>query len=184
MTCFYQNKLRSSAVVSIPIIILRRARIKLRQKYALGFFLCLSLFMVVIAIVRVSNIKGVSVVDLRWELFWQYMEGSIAILMASITAFRTIFLNPNTNIPDQKKKRSYSLLEMIENRRRGKRDIDTETSDNSYHLPEIPRATITGLRTHIRRNNRTGGTKNLMATDFSHAEPNDEQKSGERPKSV
>ena len=172
------------AVVSIPIIILQRARIKLQQKFALGFFLCLSLFMVVIAIVRVSNIKGVNGIDLRWELFWQYMEGSVAILMASITAFRTIFLNQTPTVSEKKKKRSYSLLERIEKRRRKQKDLDTEASDNSYHLPDIPRATMTGLRTHIRRNNRTGGTTNIMATDFSHMEADEEEKVGESPNNI
>jgi hypothetical protein len=62
---------------------------RLRQKVAVGSFLFLSLVMIAMALVRVSKMPGVVAIDTPYEIFWQYMEASIAILMASLTAFRT-----------------------------------------------------------------------------------------------
>lgn len=80
------------AVVAIPIAVLRTSKIQLKQKLALASFMCLSLVMVVLAIIRVSKIHDASNVDVVWEIFWQYMEASVAVLMASITTFRTLFI--------------------------------------------------------------------------------------------
>ncbi|KAK0637869.1 hypothetical protein DIS24_g10386 [Lasiodiplodia hormozganensis] len=80
-------------VVSFPIIILHRANMNLSQKVGLGVFLSLSLVMAIIAIVRmVGSIRpGLKSLDVSWELFWQQMEGCIAIMMGSMSAFRTVF---------------------------------------------------------------------------------------------
>lgn len=65
----------------------------LSQKVGLGVFLSLSLVMAIIAIVRmIGSIRpGLKSLDVSWELFWQQMEGCIAIMMGSMSAFRTVF---------------------------------------------------------------------------------------------
>ncbi|KAH8732131.1 hypothetical protein GQ44DRAFT_722277 [Phaeosphaeriaceae sp. PMI808] len=98
----------------------------LRQKAAVGFFLCPSLAMIAMTPILVSKI------DTLYEISRQYMEASIAILVAFLTAFRTRFVL-------QREKKGY--------RKR--------TSDEENDLPEVPRATLTGLRTFIKGSNRT-----------------------------
>ena len=78
------------AVSSIPMFVLRKSQIPKKQKIILVCFLCLSLVMTALAIIRVSEIHGPSNVDVVWEIFWQWMEAGIAVMMASVTAFRTI----------------------------------------------------------------------------------------------
>ncbi|KAL8627148.1 hypothetical protein Q9189_007157 [Teloschistes chrysophthalmus] len=82
------------AVVSIPIALLWNVRIKLRQKLGIGALLCLSAVMSIIAIVKASGIRTPSdSFDILWELFWQQIEACVAVLMVSITAFRSIFIS-------------------------------------------------------------------------------------------
>jgi hypothetical protein len=139
--------LNYAKVVSIPILVLRQSKMKLRQKATIGSFLCLSLVMISTAIVRVSKMPGPNAIDTPYEIFWQYMEASIAILMASLTAYRTMFvLTKEKKLHQERLKRpSYSWR----NWGRQKKPRDEEED-----LPDIPRATLTGMRTFIKENNR------------------------------
>lgn len=50
--------------------------------------------MSIIAIVKASGIRTPSdSFDILWELFWQQIEACVAVLMVSITAFRSIFIS-------------------------------------------------------------------------------------------
>ena len=149
-------------VVSIPIIILWSAKIKLQQKFALGIFLSLSLVMVVIAIIRVAKIHNLEGVDLQWEIFWQYMEGAIAILMASITAFRTVFVSQGRRELERLRRPSYSVMERLKWRRNRAASNRLE----GRGLPEVPGATLTGMRTFIRRNNRSEGVTTPVQSEI------------------
>ncbi|KAL8662683.1 MAG: hypothetical protein Q9202_004467 [Teloschistes flavicans] len=89
ITCPYTDE---ASVVSIPIALLWNARIRLRQKLGIGALLCLSVVMSIIAIVKASGIRTPSdSFDILWELFWQQIEACVAVLMVSITAFRSLF---------------------------------------------------------------------------------------------
>ncbi|KAF4544400.1 Integral membrane protein [Lasiodiplodia theobromae] len=81
-------------VVTFPIFILRRARIDREQKIGLGAFLSLSIVMIIFATIRVLGAirLGEPQLDVTWELFWQLMEACAAMMAASATVFRTIFL--------------------------------------------------------------------------------------------
>ncbi|KAI5919081.1 hypothetical protein F4810DRAFT_528487 [Camillea tinctor] len=148
-------------IVSIPITVLRRAKIRTSQKISLGMFLSLSLFMVCLAVIRISKIHGIAGVDVVWEFFWQYMESTVAVLMGSLTVMRSllIYQTKGGNSPHDKVAvagpRSHGQntwrLRFL---RRHREQIDLESQDE---LPEVPAATLTGLRTFIRRNNRDPG---------------------------
>jgi len=152
-------------VVSIPIILLRRSSIRFSQKVVLGIFMSLSLVMVIIAIVRCAKIYGKDGVDLPWEFFWQCMEANVAVLMSSLTVFRTLLTHESKKRVDDRKRRraagprsnfksSLSVRVWRILNVKGKPHEDLESQDG---LPEIPGATMTGLRTFIRRNQRDGG---------------------------
>ncbi|KAF2837383.1 hypothetical protein M501DRAFT_1059372 [Patellaria atrata CBS 101060] len=143
-------------LVSIPIIVLHRSQIRTAQKAAVGVFLSLSLVMVVLAIARVSKMHGHKAIDIPYEMFWQYLESAVAILMASLTAYRTFFVlyRERQRYEERVKRPSYSFNYF----RRRRQDEDTE-----MNLPEIPRATMTGVWTFIRRNNRTNYEGSLAA---------------------
>ena len=47
--------------------------------------------MIIVTIIRGSGliIKSRSSVDVVWEAYWQYIEASVAVIMAFLTAFRS-----------------------------------------------------------------------------------------------
>jgi hypothetical protein len=52
----------------------------------------LSVFMIIIAIIRVAaaNLPG-NVSDTSWLFFWQTMEAAVAVIMVVLTGFRSLF---------------------------------------------------------------------------------------------
>jgi hypothetical protein len=135
-------------VVSIPVILLRRAKIRRRQKFAVGFFLCLSTVMIVLAIVRMCRIsysgRGT---DPIWQIFWQTLESCVALLMASITAFRTIFGEPG----QKRWEPSYSWIQRAKQRQTSKEGDPWHTDQ----LPIIPEATFANMKMPVRGQQRT-----------------------------
>ncbi|KAF9734790.1 hypothetical protein PMIN06_000743 [Paraphaeosphaeria minitans] len=79
-------------IVSIPIWILRNVRLRLKQKFAIAMFLCLSVVMIATGITRMalSRFKGHD--DYTSEYLILYLEACIAVLMACIAAFRSVFV--------------------------------------------------------------------------------------------
>ena len=78
-------------------------KIKTRQKLGIGAFLCLSIIMIVLAIVKISGLTtrqgplGLTF-DLVWEVFWQQVEACVSIIMVSLTAFHSIFISNRPKI--------------------------------------------------------------------------------------
>ncbi|KAF4636427.1 hypothetical protein G7Y89_g1661 [Cudoniella acicularis] len=80
-------------VLSIPLAILWTVKVNLRRKMAIGAILCLSVFMIIIAIARVTAAalpSGLS--DTVWLFFWQTMEAAVAVIMVSLTGLRSLFV--------------------------------------------------------------------------------------------
>ncbi|KAK8022515.1 hypothetical protein PG993_013282 [Apiospora rasikravindrae] len=171
-------------VASIAIIVLHPAKIRTKQKISLGVFLCLNLFMVALAITRASKINGAAGVDVPWEVFWQFMEASVAVLMGSLTVFRTLLSSKTGSSENERRpgvavapgrqwphaRPAYYVFSSVGRRkRRAAADADLEaTRNNGGLLPEVPGATMTGLRTFIRRNNRGGeSTGNASAAQWT-----------------
>ncbi|KAI1646875.1 uncharacterized protein F4817DRAFT_316277 [Daldinia loculata] len=158
-------------VVSIPIIILRGSFLSRSTKFGLAIFLCLSIFMVICAIVRLAGFHYKGLEDDTWEFFWQHIEGAVSVIMASITAFRTLFVK-QANSTDDTIPRSpveslfhkfFTPFQFLA--RAQPNEKSTSGSDNSIpKLPRIPSPIFTGLRTFIRRNNRTGVSAATFAT--------------------
>lgn len=133
---------------------------KLTQKLSLAAFLCISLVMAITALIRIGGIKVNGVVDLNWAIYWQYMEGCLACIMASVIAFRTLFVNAK----EKPYKPLYSIRQhLLKMNKRSKDSNGTDMENQDEGLPEIPRATLSGMRTFIRRNNRTAGSTTVGA---------------------
>lgn len=158
-------------VVSIPIIILRGSLLRRSTKFGLAVFLCLSIFMVICAIVRMAGFHYKGLEDDVWEFFWQHIKGAVAVMMASITAFRTLFVKQTSNSEAMAARspaeslfrrlfRHFQLLARAQ-----PEEEPTSTPDNSlFQLPKIPSPIFTGVRTFIRRNNRTDVGASTFAT--------------------
>ena len=164
----------TSVVVSIPIIILRRTKIKTRQKFVLGAFLCLSLVMIIVALTRISAYRLRGVIDLTWQIFWQHMEGCVAMIMASITAFRTAFITVDSRREKVKHQGpSYSMRQRLKAKLMFNRSDEANGSAGQENLPAVPQATLTGMRTFIRKNNRSAGGTTAIWSEHDHLEEDD-----------
>lgn len=152
-------------VIVIPVLLLWRVRIKFQQKLALGLSLCLSIIMIITAIVQISGIHApTNTIDVTWEIFWQLMEACIAVIMVSLTAFRSLFVayGSGAKSPPQKpslRKRVLNSRIIVGRKRAGGSD-----SEEMERLPEIPRATLTGMRTFIRGKGTEGSVMKSEAS--------------------
>jgi hypothetical protein len=134
-------------VLSFPVIVLWKVRIKMRQKLGVALFLCLSVVMVVVAIVRIAGTHlHDGSLDIVWLEFWMQQESSLAVIIVSCSAFRSFFVANTAAGPSP----VYSP-ESWKKRRIQRRPLpDQDDMESANGLPQIPRATLTGMRTQIR----------------------------------
>lgn len=64
--------------------------------------------MTVIAIIRISGYRFKAIglsgsIDTTWAYFWLYLEACTAVIMASITAFRSLFIRGSSKTNDRNK---------------------------------------------------------------------------------
>lgn len=136
-------------VLVIPIHLLWHIQINLRQKIIIGTSLCLSIVMIIITIIRMSKIRiGPTQTDIIWEVFWHEVEACTAVIMVSVSAFRYVFVaHESRQAPNRKRVWYMSKKNLLRSAlRRKKLRSDSEEMDR---LPDIPRATMTGMRTFI-----------------------------------
>lgn len=108
--------------------------------------------MIIIAIIRISKMLLTSyAADIIWVIFWQQAEACIAVIMASFSAFRSFFVaRDSRRREDQNRHRHWYMSkknQMAAALRRRRLLPETEEMDQ---LPDIPRATMTGMSTFIR----------------------------------
>lgn len=130
--------------------------------------------MAICAIVRIAGFHYKGVEDDTWEFFWQHTEGAVAVMMASITAFRTLFVKQTNNSDDKTPPASpvQSLLHRLFGRfqslaRAQPDEKPTHTGSRpsfTLKLPKLPSPVFTGVRTFIRRNNQTDLSDATVAT--------------------
>lgn len=131
------SALKSGPVVSIPILLLWSVKINLRRKLGLGSLLCLSIFAIITNIIRASGHKlknGQD--DVVWVLFWLEMEGCIALIANSMTAFRSLFAASNS----RNKNSPQNQAKSADFRRGGQKQPP------HVDLPTLPTAKFSGLR--------------------------------------
>lgn len=125
------------------------------QKLGIGVFLSLNVWLIVIALVKVSLVIRGQVFDLTWALFFQFFEPNVAILVASFPAIRSLFVQQASQSPPPKP--PYHKL--------FRKQEPHEHELNELELPMAPDATLTGMRQDQWRSvSRTGGGMTSNAT--------------------
>lgn len=145
-------------ILAIPPYLIWKVRISRRQKLGIAFFLCLSISMVVIAIIRISQVH--SPTYNIWATFWQQLEGCVAILMVSLTAFRTLFVtSPSSESQEKAAARQHGdgYRKRLWYRYKGssgeRDDAGSGKVERAKVVPvdiTVPNAALTGIRTYIR----------------------------------
>lgn len=85
------------------------------DKVGVGVFLCLSIVMAVIAIIRISacRLSGRSgSLDVTWVFLWLYLQACIAIIMACLPAFRFQFTRRGSRSLDEEKRKGSPYLQV------------------------------------------------------------------------
>lgn len=104
--------------------------------------------MIIIAIIRISGSVIKSNFDMVWVLFWHEMEGAVAIIMVSLTAFRSLLGIKALKAREKKKLESYWFSHRQQLLARHFKKT-TQDESKSQQLPSVPSATLTGMRTFI-----------------------------------
>lgn len=175
MSTLPQLETNFTLVVSIPIIVLRHSLLSRSTKFGLAIFLCLSIFMAICAIIRLAGFHYNGLEDDTWQFLWQHTEGAISVMMASITAFRTLFVkqtnnsdncSPHNPVESLFWHRLFKRFQALARARpSGEKPSSTSTKGGSaLKLPKLPSPVFTGMRSFIRRNNRTEGGGDRFAT--------------------
>ena len=137
----------------IPIHLLWHIQINLRQKVILAASLCLSIVMIVITIVRMSKIRiGSTQTDIIWQVFWHEIEACTAVIMVSISAFRSVFVAHKKSRQNQNNRHRVwymSKKNLLRSALHRKKQLRSDSSEGMGPLPEIPGARMTGMRTFI-----------------------------------
>ena len=155
------------SVISLPVSLLWNARIKTRQKYGLLVSLCLSIFMIVVSSIRATTTPGPNVrQDVPFELFLLLLEGCVAVLMASVSAFHPLFAAEGSRASRKKPNMVWTTHPKFWNR--GKRTLGSDFDTVTNGLPSIPSATMTGLHTLI----NGGARQTTLRSDFGEASDN------------
>ena len=125
---------------------------KLQQKVPLACFLCLSLGMVCIALVRAAGFRIGDAEDITWDLYWVFTEACVACIMSSVAVMRAIFGNPISGPPRPGERESYSMRELMARKmRRGPRRgfwWEVDEGDDA-EIAEVPAARLSGVRTLV-----------------------------------
>lgn len=94
-------------------MVLKKSQMKPSDKVGVGVFLCLSVVMAVIAIIRISayRLRGRSgSLDITWVFLWLYLQACIAIIMACLPAFRFLFTRRRSRSRDEEKRKGSPYL--------------------------------------------------------------------------
>lgn len=130
------------------------------QKVSLGAFVCLSLVMACVAVIRASKIHGATAIDVVWEFYWQYIETVVAVIMGSITVIRNLLVHqtksnydspagvPDVSPPGQGRHNGYHMRFVP---RQKDKDVDQYAQ---FPLPAVPDAALMGMNTFLRHNHR------------------------------
>ena len=169
-------------IILIPILLLRKSLLDLGQKLRILSFLCLNVFCIAIALIRgimrVSSpheIGGQFQFRLLFTIFLEHIEASVAVIMGSVTALRTVFASHihsrGTDNTGDSWSKIFCRLKSWFRREDSSSDLlgtQSTTRTEKRLLPAMGTGiTIRGLRTFIRRHQRDPGatTRNETLDD-------------------
>jgi len=130
-------------VISIPVALLWRVRISLRRKLILGGTLSLSIFTMIVSVVRIAGGMINGMVDPAWVNFWLQVEAAVAVMIVSITAYRSLFIMNKSSNGKSPKQHSTTYKRKLWSRGR--------QQGHEVQLPTLPNPALTGMRTVIGR---------------------------------
>ncbi|KAI1821856.1 hypothetical protein F4861DRAFT_541556 [Xylaria intraflava] len=93
-------------IISIPFRILWNVRIPLKKKILLLGVFSVTIIIIITSVIRVVLVKGVNeevqIASIDWLYLWSNIEAAIAITVACLASFRTLFIFKQTQQKDGK----------------------------------------------------------------------------------
>ena len=117
------------------------------------FILGLSIFTIIVSIVRIAGARFPNgSVDSAWVVFWLQLEAAVAVIIVSITSYRSLFVKEKST--DNKKSPSPRDVRSSTGYRRKLWSRETREEGGKkggVEMPTLPDPTLTGMRTVIGR---------------------------------
>ena len=135
----------------MPIWVLWQVQMKRRQKLGLGILLCSNILLVVLACLELSGLRYHDSIDTTWAFIFGQLQNSAAVLVFSLTAFRSLFTTEKPKFIAREIRSWHSPTRLL----RGPTKEDIRYDGNQRILPSIPSDTLTSVRTFIRRDKTT-----------------------------
>ncbi|KAL9624967.1 MAG: hypothetical protein Q9204_007835, partial [Flavoplaca sp. TL-2023a] len=131
-------------LIAIPVALLWRVRISLRRKLILMFVLGLSIFTIILSIVRIGGAQyPASSIDSAWMVFWLQLEAAVAVIIVSITSYRSLFVKYKSMDKKSPRYHKTSYKRILWDREK--------QEPKGVEMPKLPNPTLTGMRTVIGR---------------------------------
>ena len=146
-------------IIAIPLYLLWSVKIRALQKFVVGVFFSLNLFMAITALICVSGFRFRGVFDVVWFFVWHQIEACIAVTMISLTAFRSAYAASESQRARRERAKKPWVLNSFAAIRRGKTQQESD-EEAIQGLPSNPSATLTDIRTSIQ-----GGCHDQMSHD-------------------
>jgi len=152
---------------------------KFATKMGIGAFLSLSIFMIICVVIRMAGFKtNGRPPQSTWRVFWQITEACVAVMMASLTALRILLVaKKNSSNNDSESRKQWArwrpgAWSWVRSKKRSAESSSKKTPRTSDYIemPNIPSATLTGMRTHIRRNGRGDQSTTIAESVFDPSE--------------
>ena len=134
--------------------------------------------MIILAIIRIAKIQANrDVARMIWIILWQQIEASTAVIVISLSAFRSFFVARESRLRhDRIRHRQWYMdrknrIASALRRKRLRSGSGSESgSQELNHLVAIPRATMTGLRTFINGGGEPNDENHLSSRGGENAE--------------
>ncbi|KAF2792260.1 hypothetical protein K505DRAFT_418567 [Melanomma pulvis-pyrius CBS 109.77] len=164
-------------ISSIPIILLRMSTLRCVQRLRIAIFLCLSIVIVMVSLVRLfGGLYHSPLGKLEFSMQWMYtilhVEAAIAVMLGSISALRKVFATlPNDRSRENENRPiiliHYDLLKRTLSWKKSSSIKDDQKSTPQLSDGNRTQPTLRGLRTFIRRHERSAGhtTLNSIASE-------------------
>lgn len=143
--------------------------------------------MIMIAIIRMSGYRyhGIGLdgsIDSTWAFFWLYLEACVAVIMASITAFRSLFIHGSSKTMDRNKNQNPidTIRERISRRteRCGWDEVSDEPRVSNINTAE------NGIETFIYHEDSSTKTNPPIRSKLYSWNDEEDSRKGIRPKKI
>ena len=92
--------------------------------------------MIILAIIKASGLKTAEgSFALVWEVFWQQIEASVAVIMVSFTAFRSAFVSNSKVTPRRSDSLTKRLLRYFQRQFASAQDYDSPSGELEWGAP-------------------------------------------------